>query len=291
MFPSGIPTLDRLLGDGGFHAGDWIGIAGEPGSMKSVMCTKIAGEWLSNKTGIVIYVGTEAGRDNIVRQFDSMGYLITDCLQDGRMCIVDAITPRSTPPTADAISRKVEEFLRLPNARALKENGAKILLIIDSLAPLWPATVKAREVSATLIKNLKHVVDTAVLTLQWAAAGHEFGWGAGHMIDVIMYTGTYYNETQRYWIQIVKTRYSKAKSQMYDFGMDENHDIAIGEPLVIKGRFKDAREAIESMKYANRAEVQESIQRLRNVLIEKQTQQLKELTEKISEFLRQFEKK
>jgi hypothetical protein len=136
------------------------------------------------------------------------------------------------------------------------------------------------------MQNLKPVVDIAVFTLQWAAAGHEFGWGAGHMVDIIMYTGTYYQDEQKYWIQIAKTRYNKAKSKMYDFSMNENHEITINDPLLINGRFKDVREAHESMKYANRAEIQEKIQRERNMLVMNQNKQLKELTDKIAEFLK-----
>ena len=296
VITTGIPSLDAIVG-GGLHAGDWVGIAGEPGSMKTVLCTKITGEWLvNNEQWCAIYVTTEMNGEMMLRQFKSLGYDDKDngidCyINSKQFAVIDACTPGKTPATPEAISRKVVEWARSPDVQSYKQNGGRFLLVIDSLAPLWShAAVKARDAFSTLVKNIKGIVDVVIVTLQWAAAGHEFGWGAGHSVDMLIYTGTWYQDEGKFWIQIGKSRTRKTRSRLFDLVLNGNNELAVGEPISIPGKYMTAREALESMKYYNRAQVLDEIPRQRNALIDQQNKNIKDLADKIEAIIQQSKK-
>lgn len=267
IFSSGIPSLDSLLENEGFHVGDWIAFIGEPGSMKTVTCLTVSGEWLINNHGnCVIFVTTETDAKSIMRQFKSLGYNLDDYKDNGQIAFVDVFSKEGVDSRPESIIRKCNELIRnLEGFR--KEYGGNVLLVIDSLAPLWQKSpAMSRTVFATLSAGLKRRVDLCLITLQLSIGTKKgFGFGAEHGIDTIIRLGMYYDGETKWWIHVAKNRGSRHETRIHEFILNEDRVLEVGDRIVIPGRFHTVNEALENLKY----DYVTSLQEERNELLKK----------------------
>jgi KaiC/GvpD/RAD55 family RecA-like ATPase len=284
VFSTGIPTLDAKFKKGGIHVGDWVGLVGEPGSMKTLTCLKMAGEWLSARDGnCVIYITTETDEKSIITQFKEFGYDIDECIKAGTLAFVDAYSGGSGRAcmTPENVTRKVIEIKRDFVDKIKSDYNSYIMLVIDSIAAFYesaPAT--CRTIIRLLSRGLKNLVDVCILTVQMSIGTEKaFGFGTEHGVDVIIRTGLYFNEYQKTWVQIAKTRGGNHDKHLFEYLVDDENNIMVGNAIPIKGRFKDISEAIESLKFSSSHEVQEE----RNAI-------LRDLAKSVKEFLKDSKK-
>lgn len=271
---TGIPSLDALLENNGFALGDWIALSGEPGTMKTVTSLKIVGEWLFHTPGnSAVIVSTETPAKSIKKQMIALGYDAekVELLEHeyNQLTFIDAFSP----PAKGGISTFPKSVIAAIKS-ALTKMGSKqreghSLLVIDSMAPLWShATVKSRDICQEIISSLKYEVDIAFITLQLAVGtGKSFGFGAEHLVDNLIHL----------WLldeigdQHVAFKILKARGQWHDgkfhyLEFDRNtKKIEVGKSFIIKGRFKSADEAMDSLQNTAMLEVQE----VRNLIITK----------------------
>ncbi len=257
IFSTGVPTIDALFGKNGVRPTSWIGFVGEPGTMKTLTCIKMAGEWLlSGEGNCIVYVTTETNELAINSQFYDFGYDLTPCIESGQFKIVDLFSENSIgrKDSDMTLSRKVIEA-----TRPMKNFGGKILCIIDSLAPIWQIMPSmARTMFSTISHQIRPIVDLCIVTLQLSiGTSRGFGFGAEHGIDIMIRTGSYYHDGERTWIHVSKCRGDSCNKGLFDYHVDDQGNLVVGDEIKIKGRFKDIYEAIESLRYANRIELEE----------------------------------
>lgn len=285
---TGIASLDALLDKKGFTKGDWIGLIGEPGTMKTVLCLTMVKKWLYAKEGnCAIVVTTETDAKSIKRQMYSLKFdekemdeFINDYKQ---LAFVDVFSKGGVDTRPSSIITAVQS-----HTVKMRECGGEILLIIDSMAPLWnKAAVMSRDIYSQLITALRYQVDLAITTLQVSTTtGKSFGFGAEHNADDLIRVWLLDEMgDQKIALKVLKTRGQSHDGKWRYLSIDnDTKEMTVEGGFTIKGRFKSADEALDSLKYTNAQEIQET----RNIILSKQ---LKELNENVAKLIDTFPEK
>jgi KaiC/GvpD/RAD55 family RecA-like ATPase len=278
-FSTGIKSIDDLLERKGFSYGDWIGVVGEPGSMKSLIALTASGEWIQNddnQKNSVILVLTETHERAVINQLLALNYHAGEMIDSGRLVIIDAFLGKSIDTRTESIVNAVNR--RAEMLRKKFGHDCNILLVIDSISPLWgDRAVMAGKYFAEVSKGLRLVVDLCFTTAQINVDGRAFGRAMEHWVDSIIRTGIMEQDGEkRKWIKVEKTRGQSHNSKFHYLTVDEKtKEIYLDGTFSIKGRFKDTHEALESLKYDRSSRIQET----RNSLISKQNKMLSQQLE------------
>lgn len=286
---TGIESIDNLFNDKGIPVGNWVGFIGEPGSYKTLTCVQIAANYvLGTEDMNVIFISMEYPAETLEQHFYQMGYdpdEIANAIKKKRLSFVSEEIIKERPVFIDSYSKDVIANNVQPEsiARGVQQisrsmklaNRGRVVLMIDGISRMWgKAPAMSRSIFGVLTIMLRDDIDIAFFTQQISIGTDKaFGWGTEHGGDTNLKFGKYYKDGYRQWIYIDKHRGGGHEKRLFDIYINKDKEIVVGDPIDIKGRFKDVSEALESLKYANKDEIQEK----RNALLAEQNDLLKEI--------------
>ena len=159
-FPTGIETLDELI-EGGFPKPSAIGIIGDVGAGKSLLCSQIM--WNALRKGInVLYYLTEGSSDEMKEELLRYGWDIDVYEKKGNLKVVDIFSKgveiaKKEVLEPEALMKKSFNFFDILKEgrdyyfRAIR--GGNLLVIFNSLSTVF-LTIETKK-ALTFLENMK----------------------------------------------------------------------------------------------------------------------------------------
>ncbi len=173
---TGIEGVDGLFSKNGYPAGNSILVLGGPGSGKSIFGIQYiyAGATIYGEPGI--YVTLEESPKKIERNVDAFGWDIRKLVDEGKILIMDATTPRIQEVDSDLVRKGLGIDNLITNLRDMIESTGAKRVVIDSLSVLAFNSKDDFETRTKLIRLSISLSEMAVTTLVLAeAATNEIG--------------------------------------------------------------------------------------------------------------------
>ena len=133
---TGIDDFDGLFASGGYPKGSAILVLGGPGSGKSIFAMQFVYNGAKNYGEAGIYVTLEESPEKLERNFASLGWDLRKLIDEGKLLIIDATTPRLETEDEDLLMHglSVENLIKNIESAVKAINAKRV--VIDSLSTL-----------------------------------------------------------------------------------------------------------------------------------------------------------
>ncbi len=264
----GINWLDYALLGGVPRGGNWLLVTGEPGVGKSILTIQAAGG--ANVDAMpVVYVSTETRFFDVVRQAKQFNIDLSDAVSladvlagkvkdvKTNLVVIDlfglareyrellkageeeegkakAKSPLSMEVVISAIERAYEVLGVSEEGKITRD----VLVIIDSLAPMWAHAppAMARLITYRLRQRLYRSNVTVIMTNQFApTTGMTFGFGAEHIADAIIHMWIEQPERKKEierWLIIKKARLTNHYRKAMKYEIEPGKGLTLIEPSI-----------------------------------------------------------
>ncbi|WP_069807829.1 ATPase domain-containing protein [Vulcanisaeta thermophila] len=259
----GVDFLDYAL-LGGVPRGNWLLVTGEPGVGKSILAIEAAGANADSMP--VVFVSTETRFFDVIRQARQFGIDLSDAVNlsdvisgkvkevKSNLVVIDLFglareyrellkageeeagkgKKPASPLSSDVVLASIE---RAYDALGVTEGGKDVLVIIDSLAPMWShAPAMARLITYRLRQRLYRSNVTVIMTNQFApTTGMTFGFGAEHIADAIIHMWIEEPERKKEivrWMIIKKARLTNHYRKAMRFEIEPGKGLTLIEPSI-----------------------------------------------------------
>lgn len=167
---TGIEGVDGLFSKNGYPMGNSILVLGGPGSGKSIFGLQYlyAGATIYGEPGI--YVTLEESPKKIERNVSSFGWDLRKLVDEGKILIMDATTPRIQEVDSDLVRKGLGIDNLITNLKGMIENTGAKRVVIDSLSVLAFNSKDDFETRTTLIRLSVSLSEMEVTTLVLAEA-------------------------------------------------------------------------------------------------------------------------
>jgi circadian clock protein KaiC len=225
--PSGLAELDGLLGGKGFYKGSSVLVTGTAGTGKSSIAAQFANS-VCARGERCLYFAFEESADQIVRNMDSIGLNLAECMKGGTLTI------HSSRPTAHGLEQHLIRFFDMVD----EDRPAAVVIDPISNLDVVGSTGQVNSILTRFIDHLKNRQITSVFTE--LAPGHSetsghHGVGVSSLMDAWIFLR--HLETQgvrRKAIHVVKSRGMAISSEIREFVIT-NKGIQITETLLAPG--------------------------------------------------------
>jgi KaiC/GvpD/RAD55 family RecA-like ATPase len=173
---TGIDGVDGLFSNNGYPLGNSILVLGGPGSGKSIYGLQFLykGATIYGESGI--YVTLEETPRKVERNVAAFGWNLKNLVEDGRIVIMDATTPRLQEADDDMVRRGLGIDNLLSNLKSMITSTGAKRVVIDSLSVLSFQTIDEFEMRTKIIKLSISLSEMDVTTLVLAEAStNEIG--------------------------------------------------------------------------------------------------------------------
>jgi KaiC/GvpD/RAD55 family RecA-like ATPase len=173
---TGIDGVDGLFSNNGYPLGNSILVLGGPGSGKSIYGLQFLykGATIYGESGI--YVTLEETPRKVERNVAAFGWNLKNLVEEGRIVIMDATTPRLQEADDDMVRRGLGIDNLLSNLKSMITSTGAKRVVIDSLSVLSFQTIDEFEMRTKIIKLSISLSEMDVTTLVLAEAStNEIG--------------------------------------------------------------------------------------------------------------------
>jgi len=247
-------------------ANSWIALVGPPGCFKSILCISEAEALIRGKNTKVIFVTTEAGKEDVITQARTIGFdwdkriennelFIIDTegyrFNNGELIPIDGLKERMDGSNMSS-GEKGKDLIDLQTltdailvVRRRWDVSDPCLLIIDSVATLWDsAPAMSRKYFRFIRRRLKVWFSLVIVTSQLAVGTKmAFGFGVEHGADGIIRVGKYFESGEmKHWILCDKLRGIAFQKNLFGIIVDNTGPI-VTDRIPMRGRYMTVYDA------------------------------------------------
>lgn len=241
-----------------------LALVGPPGCFKSILCIAEAESLMKNANTKVVFVTTEAGREEVIAQARTFGYNWEERIEQKELAIIDTEGYRFKGGNfveIDGIKEKIDggisnelgydlnDLQTLTDAilmvRRRWDLSTPSLLIIDSVATLWDdKPAMSRKYFRFIRRRLKVWFNLVMVTSQLAVGTKmAFGFGVEHGADGIIRVGKYFeNGEMKHWILCDKLRGLAFAKNLFAIQVGSTGPI-INNKIPMRGRYMSVYDA------------------------------------------------
>lgn len=225
VISSGVPSLDNILGAGGFYRGSTVLLSGSAGTGKSSIAGHVIAE-AARRGERSLYVALEESQSEITRNLKSLGVRIAPLLPR------DLVRFHVARPTAHGL----EMHLALLHQATLAYRPN--VIIVDSITSLL-AMGEGREVSSMIIRLIDFLkMNNITLVMTALVTGGQVVETTRLNISSIVDTwltlsNDQYGGARRRAISVVKARGMRHSNLVHEFAMS-NNGVEVKQPIAAR---------------------------------------------------------
>ncbi len=222
---TGIDGLDGLFAKNGIPAGNSVLVLGGPGTGKSILGLQYLykGATIYGEPGI--YVTLEEMPEKIERNMSGFGWDLRQLVDDGKLIIMDATTPRVSETDEDVVRRGLGIDNLVTNIKEMVEKIGAKRVVIDSLSVMGFYSQDEFETRTKLIRFSVSLSSIGLTSLVLAESKQE-SIGSEFPPESFLFDGTLWlsldSSSQERRIAVRKMRGTKHVLGTFKFIIDDD---------------------------------------------------------------------